>query len=42
MVDDVLESQIELDVQLYQPGLYYYKLLNEEDRLGSWGKFLVE
>lgn len=42
LIDDLSESQIVLDIQDYDPGLYYYILLNEENRMGSWGKFLVE
>ncbi len=41
-MEDLIEIQVELNVEMYQPGIYYYKLLNEEERTGSWGKFLVE
>ncbi len=40
--DDISSNQTELDVSEYQPGIYYYKLLNEVDRVGSWGSFIIK
>lgn len=39
---DLNMGMISVDISDYAPGIYYYKLLNENEKKGSWGKFLVE
>lgn len=40
--DEINSNQINVDVDQYGPGIYYYKLLSEAERVESWGKFIVE
>ena len=40
--DSFRTSSISVDISDFAPGIYYYKLLNENEKKGSWGKFLVE
>lgn len=40
--NDITNDQIPVNVSKYQPGLYFYKLFNENKRLGSAGKFIIE
>lgn len=42
IVEDIFDSKIDLDVRQYEPGIYYFRLLNEEENQESRGKFLVE
>ena len=41
-LEDINNGQIEVDVSQYDPGIYFYRLLNESDRIASTGKFVVE
>jgi hypothetical protein len=40
--EELSANQVEINIQQYRSGIYYYKLLNEEEKEGSWGKFIVE
>lgn len=42
LLGDLIESQIEINVEEYASGLYYFRLLGEEMKQGSRGKFLVK
>lgn len=42
MVRFVSTSKVELEVQQYQPGVYYFMLLNEVENQGSRGEFLID
>jgi len=42
LLDDLSDNQVELNVEKYKSGLYFFKLINSEGLKGSWGKFLVE
>ena len=42
LLDVLSDNQVELNVEEYKPGLFFYKLLNAEEQKGSWGKFLID
>jgi hypothetical protein len=42
LLEDLFDSQIELNVENYKSGIFYYKLLNIEDGYRSSGKFMIE
>jgi hypothetical protein len=39
---DINGDQIEVDVSQYEPGIYFYRLLSEDNRFGYTGKFIVK
>jgi len=39
---DIVGNQVEVDLTRYQPGIYFYILCNEKEKVGARGKILVE